>query len=57
MSTAEKKPYELKGAKLKAYRRGFLDRAAESYFPCDMDTESYNRGWRDGAKNDKETER
>jgi hypothetical protein len=46
-----KKPYELKGEQLKAYRRGFLDRASGSYFPGGLDAEAYDRGYKDGAKN------
>jgi hypothetical protein len=47
-----KKPYELTGKELLAYRRGFLDGQGKSYFPCLSGKElvAYDRGYRDALK-------
>jgi hypothetical protein len=48
-----KKPYELEGEELKAYRAGFNDGNESNYFPCGFDGKilaAYEWGCRDGKK-------
>jgi len=43
-----KKPYEMQGEELKAYRRGFWDGDEGNYFPAGLDEVTYDQGYRDG---------
>ncbi len=47
-----KKPYELKGLELRAYRTGFNDGNESSYFPClgGKELVAYDWGYKDGQK-------
>lgn len=47
-----KKPYDLKGKELKAYRTGFSDGNVSNYFPCCAGKElaAYDWGFKDGQK-------
>ncbi len=47
-----KKPYDLKGEELKAYRTGFNDGNESNYFPClsGKALKAYDWGYKDGQK-------
>jgi len=45
-----KKPYEMQGEELKAYRRGFWDGDEGNYFPAGLDEVTYDQGYRDGKQ-------
>jgi flagellar biosynthesis/type III secretory pathway protein FliH len=45
-----KKPRDLKGEKLTAYRRGFHDGNEGNYFPGGLIQEAYDLGYKDGQE-------
>ena len=48
-----KRPWELKGGELKAYRTGFSDGDGGDYFPClptGPELKAYDRGYLDGKR-------